>query len=428
MTQTLISHRRPLFYGLGALVVVGGAARGALAHPQPALTIPECAQASLIRSTIDPKKPDAKSKGQQAAHLQQVCEAKMKQLAAHPAPAPQAAPAPKAAPQKAPPPQAAPPQATPAQQTGNNHHSSSLFGGLLTFQSSSSSGHAAQPDRSQAPRTYAGPPPSYGTAPGGYGAAPAPGPAAAPAAPPPAAIPAAAIAPGAAVAPAFGQASSSTPATSSSASTTPLTPEQLNVFGVQLYQSLNLPACGAGVVDVGDVHAYDDTSKKTPAVVSATCMQTGATAQPIAQRFAKLHDVALPQKLKFALVRLAPDRCPSWVGGTCTLGVATQGGIVVGLSFFTRPGQDRAVEQTITTKYGNGPNARDAATCDAGTASQSGSKHDGVNRTWTLNDLTVRYRPLSGLTCDQGRVLVDGTPMLKLRDQRVAASTSEPKM
>ena len=426
MTKTLISDWRPVFYGLGVLAVVAGAAGGALAHPQPALTIPECAQASLVRSTIDPKKPDAKQKSQQAARLQQVCEVKMKQLAAHPAPAHPAAPPPRPAPTPK-------PQLQPA--SGSNHHSGALFGGFLKFQSTSSSGPAPQPDRSQAPRAYAGNPPSYGSAPTGYAAAPAPaayGAASAPAAPPaaaapaPPAAPAAAVAPGVA-APMFGG-TTTTPGPSGSATNTkPLTPEQLNVFGVELYQSLKLPACPTGVVDTSDARAYDDTSKKTPAAVSTTCVQAGAAAQPIAQRFAELDGVALPQKLKFSLVRLASDRCPSWVGGTCTLAVATQGGVVVGLSFFTRPGQERAVEQTITTKYGSAPSARDAATCDAEAAGQSGS-HDGMNRTWTLNDLTVRYRPRSGLTCAQGRVLVDGTPLTKLRDQRVATSAPEPKM
>jgi hypothetical protein len=432
MTKTLISRWRPLFYGCGGLALVAAAAGAALAHPQPALTIPECAQASLVRSTIDPKKPDAKQKSQQAAHLQQACEAKMKQLAAHPAPTPQTAapahpaPAPHAA---APSHPAPPPKAQPQQPTAPNHHSGSLFGGFLKFQSTSSSGPAPHPDRSQAPSAYSGPAPSYGPAPSGYGAAPAQtayGAAAAPAAPAPSAPAAPAAPTGAgAAAPMFGRAT--TPAAGSSATNpAPLTPEQLNVFGVELYQTLKLPACATGSVDTSDARAYDDTTKKAPPTASATCVQADAAAQPIAQRFADLDGVAVPQKLKFSLVRLASERCPSWVGGTCTLGVATQGGVVIGVSFFTRPGQERAVEQTITSKYGSAPSARDAATCNE--ASGQTGKHDGMNRTWSLNDLTVRYRPLSGLTCDQGRVLVDGTPLKKLRDQRVAASSSEPKM
>jgi hypothetical protein len=422
MTKTRILHSRPLFYGCGLLAALALAAGGALAHPQPALTIPECARASLLRSTIDPKKPDAKQKAQQAAHLQQVCEAKMKQVAPRPAP-----PTRTAAPRPPLPPKA-PPQPPPR----SNRRSRSLFGGLVKYETTSSPEPAPRVDRSQ--QTYSGPAPSYGAAPRqtsyGPAAAPAAPPAAAaPATPPPAAAPASPPAPAAAVAPGatvprFDPTTTTAPS-SSPTNTAPLTPEQLNVFGVQLYQGLKLPACATGVIDTSDARAYDDTSPTSPAAVSATCAQTGAAAQPIAQRFADLDGVPVPQKLKFALVRLAPAHCPSWVGGSCTLAVATQGGIVVGLSFFTRPGQDRAVEQTITAKYGSAPSAREAARCEA--PGRAG-KHEGLDRTWKLDDLTVRYRPLSGLTCEQGRVLVDGTPLSKLRDQQVATSSAEPNM
>ncbi|HTQ08315.1 MAG TPA: hypothetical protein VMI54_30885 [Polyangiaceae bacterium] len=395
--------RRSAVHGLAIFVVAGAAAAPAAANP-PALTIPECAQASTIRSTIDPKKKDAKQKTEQAARLQQICN--QKYAAASRASAAQ------------------PASNTRAQPAAQPRKSSALGGLGSLFNVHTTSSSAPQYTRTNANTVQLfGPAAAPGTQ---YASAPAP-------APPPAAT-------GATTTTSSPSANSNSGATATAggaASSSTLTPDQLNVFGVQLYESLKLPACAQGVVELGDAHSYESAGSRTATSPSAPCAETSTAAQPIAQRFAGLDGGALPRNVKFALVRLPSNRCPSWMSASCTLGVVSQGGIVVGVSFLTDPARDRTVEQTITSKFGSSPSGADPAKCDAASAgSSSGAKSQLTDRTWDLTDLMIRYRPLNGLTCSsQGRVFVDATPMKKLRDQRSAASdksaggaTAEPKM
>jgi hypothetical protein len=405
-----VGARQWLLGGAAFSFVVGmSGAAGAV----PTITIPECAQASTIRSTIDPKKKaDAARKRRQADQLMAVCRAK---AAASPPPKPQSRPQgakimrrrepvqpqpvrpapPPVQPRPAPVQQPAPPP--PRQKKVNIMD---LINGL----------RSNNPPPSRPVRPTPRPRPVM-----------APAPAATPAPPQfvPAAAPARAPAPP--VAPVvYTPPPPPPPATS--------TTEQRNVFGIQLGEPLTLPACAPGVINASNPKAFDSTAKAKQKSVTATCSQSGAAAQTLAQRMADLEGKPLPSGVQFSLVRLAADRCPDWLSGSCTLSVATKSGIALGVAFLTIEDAERDIVRNLSQKYGGRPTTRDATACDvAGATGAPPTRRMGNDNGWKFADLSLSYWAVGGLNCGQGRVLVQTSTFVEL-SQRAMSGDGEPTM
>lgn len=389
-----------------------GLALPSAAEARPTITIPECAQASTIRSTIDPKKKaEAARKKRQADQLMAVCRAK----AAEPSPTPQAQSKPRGgkvmrrepAPQPVrPTPTPVQPRPVPVQQPApppprqKKVNIMDLLGGLR----SNNPPPQPRPTRTPRPRPAATPAPAPAPAPAPY--VPAAAPAPAPAAP---------------VAPAVFTPPPPPPPANS-------TTEQRNVFGIQLGEALTLPACAPGVVNPTNPKAFDSTAKTKQKSVTATCLQSGAAAQTLAQRMADMEGKPVPSGVQFALVRLAADRCPDWLSGSCTLSVATKSNIALAVAFLTIEDAERDIVRNLGSKYGGRPATRDAAACDApGAAGAPATRRMGNDNGWKFADLNLSYWAVSGLNCGQGRVLVQTTTFVELAE-RAMAGDGQPTM
>jgi len=207
--------------------------------------------------------------------------------------------------------------------------------------------------------------------------------------------------------------------------------EKANVFGVQLGQPLALPVCAASPFDTANMQSFESGSKNALPSVPTTCRQTtGLATQTLALRIANVEGTPLPPDVQFSLVRLAADRCPSWVSGSCTLSVATQSGLVMGVSFLTFGRQSDAIENSVSQKFGHAPTSRKHAKCQPDANGQAGLvTREGTDRSWELPHVSIRYTPVNGLTCEQGRVLVDTATMSKLVDRSpLPRREAEPKM
>ncbi len=301
--RIMTCRTRARWQKLTLCAVVGFAVtRAAPVDARSSFTIPECVSAYNLRATIDPKKPDA-AKQRQVDRLMRLCQQKIDEEKAK-GPAQGAAPIrpqivhtprpvntppppppqrPNAQPVRRPPWDAAPSPA-PASPQSTTHTFS--LGDMLN----------------RLKRAPAAPPASP----------PAPPPRAAAPAAPPAAAPAPAPAP-APVAPVV--------FTPPAAST-----EQRNIFGIQLGEALTLPACAPGVINAGNAHAFESTSKTKPRSVTESCSQAGPSVQKLAQRMADAEGKPIPAGVQFALVRLAEGSCPDWMSGGCTLSVALRSG------------------------------------------------------------------------------------------------------
>ena len=388
------------------------------ANAVPSITIRECAQASTIKSTIDPKKKaDAARKQRQVDQLMAVCKAK---AAAGASAAPPPQPKPQGgsninkvirrrdrAQQPAPTPvqpRPAPVQSQPAPQPRSKKLN------IMDMLSGMRPSNPPPQPRSTRPAPRPRP------------AAPAPAPAPAPAAPVqyvPVAAPA--PAPAAPVAPAvYTPPPPPPPATA--------TTEQRNVFGIQLGETLALPACAPGVVNATNPKSFESTAKAKQKSVTATCVQSGAAAQTLAQRMADMEGKPVPSGVQFSLVRLAADRCPDWLSGSCTLSVATKSGIALGVAFLTIEDAERDIVRNLGSKYGGRPAMRDAAACDVpGTAGAPATRRMGNDNGWKFADLNLSYWAVSGLNCGQGRVLVQTSTFVELAE-RAMAGDGQPTM
>lgn len=399
--------------GGAALAFVVGLSGAAAATPT--IIIPECAQASTIKSTIDPKKKaDAARKRRQVEQLMATCRAK---AAASPqAPTPQSKPSggnsvnkvirrrepaprpvqPNPAPVQPRPVQAQQPAPPPRQRKLN------IMDMLSGLRSNNPQPQPQRPVR-PAPR----PRPAMAPAPAPAPAAPAPfAPAPAPAAP---------------VAPVvFTPPAPPPPATS--------TTEQRNVFGIQLGETLALPACAPGVVNATNPKAFESTAKAKQKAATATCVQAGAAAQTLAQRIMDMEGKPVPTGMQFSLVRLPADRCPDWLSGSCTLSVASKSGIALGVAFLTIEDAERDIVRNLSQKYGGRPATRDAAACDLpGAAGAAATRRMGNDNAWKFADLNLSYWAVSGLNCGQGRVLVQTATFIEL-SERAMAGDSQPTM
>lgn len=179
-----------------------------------------------------------------------------------------------------------------------------------------------------------------------------------------------------------------------------------------------------------NLQLYESSSKNAFTTVTNTCLQTGPMVQTLAQRIANVEGTPLPSDMKFTLVRLAADRCPDWVSGGCTLSVATKSDIVVGISFLTVSGAESDIEASISEKYDHAPTSKKRATCQNNASAKYGLiTREGTDRFWQLPRLSIAYWPVNGLTCEQGRVLVESETLTKLIDRSVKQKRErQPKM
>jgi hypothetical protein len=399
---------RPLAF-VGVALVAQAVPATALARPS--ITIKECAQATTLRATIDPKKPDAARKLKEVQRLMAICTQKAAADRGSDNPPPKKppvsairrppvnqSPAPvRPAPVRPNPPPARPAfpmptvQQQPQQQQPQEHKVNilDLLGGLTKKKT---------------------PPPP----------APAPARPAAPPAPRPAAAPAPAPAP--AAPPAMTPVAFKPPAPPAS------TPDQRNVFGIQLGEALKLPACAPGVVNASDARAFTSTAKTKQRSVTASCAQSGPAVQTLAQRMAAAEGRPIPKGVEFALVRLSADRCPDWVSGSCTLSVALKSGVALGISFLTGENAEPEIVRLLSSKYNGSPSTHEPTACDvpAGPGVAAGRRMGNENG-WRLADLDLSYDSVQGLNCGQGRVLVQ-TPELLDLFERAMSGDDQPKM
>jgi hypothetical protein len=205
------------------------------------------------------------------------------------------------------------------------------------------------------------------------------------------------------------------------------TPDQRNVFGIQLATVLSLPACLPGVVITSNPHAFDSTAKSKQRAVAASCVQAGPTVQKLAQRMADAEGKPIPQGVEFALVRLASDRCPDWLSGSCTLSVALKSGFVLGVAFLTVEDAESDIVRNLSRKYAGGPSLREPAACDAPASTEPARRRFGNDNTWKFADLSLSYWAVSGLSCGQGRVMVQTNALVELF-ARAMSGNDQPQM
>ena len=136
----------------------------------------------------------------------------------------------------------------------------------------------------------------------------------------------------------------------------------------------------------------------------------------------------VPSGVQFSLVRLAADRCPDWLSGSCTLSVATKSGIALGVAFLTIEDAERDIVRNLSSKYGGRPARRDAAACDVpGAVGAPATRRMGNDNGWKFADLNLSYWAVSGLNCGQGRVLIQTSTFVEL-SERAMSGDSQPTM
>lgn len=264
-----------------------------------------------------------------------------------------------------------------------------------------------QVDRTPAPRPVSGPVPRR-PGPRPIYVAPAPAPAAAPApAPAPAPMAPAPVA----IVPVV-----------QNPSTVPSTPppsraETERVFGLRLGDTLRIPVCREDAArDAALVQSLK--SKDAPPQRSNTTCRLAPEAlsgnsRLFAQRLANVTVDPLPAGVDFALVSVAAQRCPDWANaaGSCVAGVTTKDDQIVGVSYLA--GDDSlqdGIEKSLSEKYGTSPQVKAGTPCQD---PKLGSR-PGNNRVWDKDGTRVSYFPTGGLTCRQGRVLVETAAMRDL--------------
>jgi hypothetical protein len=206
------------------------------------------------------------------------------------------------------------------------------------------------------------------------------------------------------------------------------TTDQRNVFGLQLGETLSLPACAPGVVNAKDARSFESTATGKAKAVIASCVQTGAPARALAQKMADAEGKPVPSDLDFALVRLASDRCPDWVSGSCTLGVALKAKVMVGVSLLTIENGAGAVIRALASKYAGRPSTIEPVACDVpASGATAASRRIGNDMSWKFADLLVSYWPVNGLNCGQGRILVQSATLTRALEEAMS-SDAQPTM
>ena len=408
-------------FALAVFAFASLASHSALAKGPRSLTIPACAQMSTLESTIDPNKPDAARKRRDVARLRRQCQAAMKaappaverRAVVQPAPTRPDAPArPSSFEQRAQQreqlqQQAWQRQREQQQQQAWQRQREQQQRWQWQQQQQQQQRRLQQQQQQRQQQLQQGQWQQQQQ----WQQQPAPGPVL-----PPAAAPVAA--------PAAAPVGAPQTALAAPAPLRPSTAEQRNVFGIQLNEAFNVPACPAGVIDLRDARGFESTGKVQKLAVTANCSDSSAAAQPLAERIAGVARKPLPSGVKFALVRVSPQHCPSWVSGSCTASVTLKSNVVLGVAFLTVEDVERMVVRVFSGTYNGKPSSREPSTCESD--SSEGTRR-GTDSRWNLSDLDVSYRAVGGLDCRQGRVLVRMSVMEELLRPDVSGH-AQPKL
>jgi hypothetical protein len=189
------------------------------------------------------------------------------------------------------------------------------------------------------------------------------------------------------------------------------------VLGLTLGDPLRVPVCKDDAARDTEVLQSLTSPGATPRQSNTTCrfapQAMNGNARLFAQRLANVTSDPLPTGVDFSLVSLASQRCPDWVNaaGSCVVGVTTKDGAIIGVSYLA--GDDTrqdGIEKSLSETYAVAPRAQAAAPCQDPKAGARAS----TNRFWDGSGLRVSYFPTGGLSCRQGRVLVETDTMRQL--------------
>jgi hypothetical protein len=112
--------------------------------------------------------------------------------------------------------------------------------------------------------------------------------------------------------------------------------------------------------------------------------------------------------VELSLVQLSKEECPGWVGRQCLVSVATQTGVVMGISFLTKRKREQHMLAKLSKKYDGEPSSSPAM-CNA-----TQGRAAGTDRVWETPNLTTAYLAVDGRTCNEGRVLIETRTMKQL--------------
>jgi hypothetical protein len=184
-----------------------------------------------------------------------------------------------------------------------------------------------------------------------------------------------------------------------------------------LGEPLRVAPCGADPGRDRDVLQSLTAPGAAPRRTNTSCLfapdAMNGKARVFAQRLANVTVSPLPAGVDFSLVAIASNRCPDWVSaaGSCVAGVTTKDGQIIGISYLA--GEDKleaSIEKSLSETYTVSPRAQAAAPCQDPKALARPS----TNRVWQSAGLQVSYFPTGGLSCRQGRVLVETDAMRQL--------------
>lgn len=176
-------------------------------------------------------------------------------------------------------------------------------------------------------------------------------------------------------------------------------------FGIRLGERLRLPRCQPLLTAEGEE--------------AKSCVQQEEEAPVVARQIADLDEVELPSEVELSLVQLSKEDCPRWVGRQCLVSVATQTGVVMGISFVTDSKREKTVTSELTDRYETKPASVSPVSC-SGSAGITAK-----DRVWEIPHLTTAFRPVGGRTCDEGRVLVETRTMQQLVRRPDVANAQE---
>lgn len=191
----------------------------------------------------------------------------------------------------------------------------------------------------------------------------------------------------------------------------------MNIFGVlQMGQPVTVPLCGSSLAMAaagqGSLAAVGNlVGAMTGAKTDVTCVgdQDAMSTQIAGKRISDGEYGGVG----YALVNLAPDRCPDWVkaAGACILSVAVHDGGLAGVAFATG-GTDweKTVLKNLGAKFKGAKTKPPTPTkCQNGASARYGLiTETGRKYTWVHDDYTAFYWSTGGAgsTCEQGDVLI----------------------
>jgi hypothetical protein len=198
-------------------------------------------------------------------------------------------------------------------------------------------------------------------------------------------------------------------------------PDPTRVFGLNLREELRAPTCADDAERDAQVLESLKTQTRSAARHGGVNCQLAPTAMKgnarlFAQRLANVTVDPIPSGVDFTLVALPAFRCPAWVlaAGACVLGVTTKQGKIVGVSYFVGgEARHEEIENGLQQKYGVEAKSLSPSACQD---PKLGVKK-AATRVWETAGVRVSYFPLGGLSCAQGRVLVETDEMRALFKQ-----------